>query len=507
MNSLKIAFLTISIVVSVSGQQFADLIIVNARVRTMDAKKPVAEAVAVVGERIVAIGSNNEVRTWASAKTKIISADGKLVLPGFNDAHVHFTGVGNWFSHLDASRVKSSHELLARIAHFTKFLPKGRWVLGAKLDAARWEASKLPMLAEIDAVSEENPVFLYLADPNRAFVNTAALQAAKVTLIQPFSTNSLIERDQNGRATGLVHGAALTIVRNAVPKNNATNWAEIAEAASNYAASRGVTSVQDVHSDNLLVTYREMAKTGRLKTRIYECVGLSDWEKNAIIGVPAIPGDAMVRGGCIKWLADGSLEERAELGERIAKADKAGLQVMVHAIGAAANKNTIDAFEFAASKNGARDRRFRIEHAHLMRSADILRLSPLNIIPSMQPALFYNEGDTGGDDFGSILRSGAKAAFGSDASMIDIDPLLGIHAAVNSGKFSISVEQAVTAYTVGSAYAEFQEKEKGILSVGKLVDMVILSDDIFGIDPKTIRDTKVVMTILGGKIVYDVRAN
>ncbi len=471
----------------------------------MDHVKPLVEAVAIYNGRVMATGSSKEIRSLASIGTSVIDARGRLVLPGFNDSHVHFTGVGNWFSHLDASRVKSSQELLERIAHFTRFLPKNRWVLGAKLDPRLWADTKLPTPDQIDAVSSNNPVLLYFAPPDRVLVNSAALRAAKFGPLQANSTETEVLRDNNDIATPVLHGVALARVRNAVPRDNATNWAEIAEAASNYAASRGVTSVQDVHSDNLLATFREMAKAGRLKTRVYDCVGLSDWEKNGKLGVRAASGDSMVRGGCVKGLADGTQEERSELGERIAKADKAGLQVMVHAIGGAANRNTIDAFEFAAAKNGTRDRRFRIEHAHLMRSADILRLSRLNIIPSMQPALFYREGAGGGDDFGAILRSAAKAAFGSDASMIDIDPLLGIHAAVNSGGFSISVEQAVAAYTLGSAYAEFQEKEKGSLSIGKLADMVILSDDIFAIDPKKIRDAKVVMTILGGNVVYDAR--
>ncbi len=468
----------------------------------MDAKNPLAEAVAVTGGRITAVGSNQNVRSHASPTTEIIDVNGKTVVPGFNDAHVHFTGVGNWFSHLDASAVKGTPSLLARIAHFTKFLPKSRWVLGAKLDPESWLGSKLPTLAEIDSVSPDNPVLIYFADPASALVNSAALRVSGVALVNANARDAEIPRDENGRATGIVRRSALTRVRNSVPKNNATNWAEIAEAASNYAASLGVTSVQDVHSDHLLATFRDMAKTGKLKTRVYECIGLGDWEKNPSIGMLSATGDAMVRGGCVKWFADGSDDERVELGQRIAKADKAGLQVMIHAIGAKSNKNTIDAFEFAASKNGAKDRRFRIEHAHLMRSADMGRLARLELIPSMQPALFYREGETGGDDFGTIFRSGAKVAFGSDASMIDIDPLLGIHAAVNSGKFSISVEQAVAAYTLGSAYAEFQEKEKGSLSVGKLADMVVLSNDIFNIDPRKIRDVKVVMTIVDGRVVF-----
>lgn len=501
MKLIEVFVLLVLMASAVSGQQTADLIIVNARVRTMDTKKRLAEAVAVSDGRITSVGSNRKVLALASAATKVIDAGGKLVIPGFNDAHVHFTGVGNWFSHLDGSAVKSSRELLDRIAHFTKFLPKGRWVLGAKLDTGRWQNSQLPTPAEVDAVSPDNPILLYFVDSAKGLVNSAALYAARISLTKP-SGESDVVRDESGRVTGIVSGTVLMRIRSAIPKNNGTNWAEIAEAASNYAASLGVTSVQDVHSDNLLATYREMARSGSLKTRIYDCIGLEVWERDLSIGVTAASGDAMVRGGCVKWFSDGTDGETTELSERVAKADKAGLQVLVHAIGERANKNTIDAFTNAASKNGIRDRRFRVEHTHNIANADIARLSRLSIIASMQPALFYREDDLG-DDYSYIFRTGARVAFGSDASMIDIDPLEGIHAAVNSGKTGISVDTAVRAYTMGSAYAEFQENEKGSISLGKLADLVILSDDIFTINRLRIREARVVMTILGGKVVYD----
>lgn len=480
-----------------AGQSPAELVITNANIRTMDVKRPVASAIAVSNSRIVAVGSIDRIRELIGPGTKVIDANGKLVIPGFNDAHVHFTGVGNWFSHLDAANFKNSKELLDRVAHFTRFLPKGRWLLGAKLSSG-----SLPGREVLDSVSSDNPVLIYLADPAFAFVNSAALKLARIPTENIGSNYKEVGRDPKGRATGVVTGKALQLIRNSIPRDNATNWAEITEAASSYAASLGVTSVQDVHSDNLLATYREMAKAGKLKTRIYECVGMSEWEKDKSIGLRAATGDEMVRGGCVKTFSDGSSEERGELGARIAKADKAGMQIMVHAIGVRANKNTIDAFEFAASKNGKRDRRFRVEHARNISAGDIARLSRSSIIASMQPALFYRDGDAG-DNYPFIFRSRAKVAFGSDASMIDIDPLAGIHAAVNSRSGSVSVETAVSAYTIGSAYAEFQEDQKGTISVGKLADLIVLSDDIFRMHSDDIRNAKVLMTIMNGTVVYD----
>lgn len=483
MKFFGLLFLVILGAFFVHGQKPPDLIVINGVVRTMDDTATLARALAITEGRITAVGSSESIRSLASSTTRIVDAENRLVLPGFNDAHVHFIGVGNWFSHLDANGISDTSELLKKIRHFNTYLPKGRWLIGARLDLAKWRGP-IPTLPEIDAASPENPLIVYSADPRSALVNSAARQVARVV------TDGLI-----------VSEPVLGRFRSFIPPNHGTNLAEIAVAASNYAASRGVTSIQDVHSDNLLETYRQLARSGRLKTRIYECVGMSDWVKDTSIAPKAATGDEMVRGGCIKSFSDASEEEIPELIERVTRADLAGHQVLIHAIGQRANANTVSAFAAAIKKNGPRDRRFRIEHAHKISRLEISRLRSLGIIPSMQPALFYDGSDVG-DDYPFLFRSGAGVAFGSDASMIDIDPLMGVHAAVNSGENSISVETAVRAYTMGSAYAEFQEKQKGSIEVGKLADLVILSRDIFAIPRSEIKNVKVETTILGGKVVY-----
>jgi predicted amidohydrolase YtcJ len=471
----------------VAGQTEAELIVTNATVRTMDQELPLADSIAISGGRIVAVGKSKDIRLLSGPNTRIIEARGQLVLPGFNDAHVHFTGVGNFFSHLNSRDISNSEELSEKIARFARFLPKGRFIIGGSLDLSRWKGPAISQ-KELDAVSPEHPLIIYFADPKSALVNTAALKKAG---LQPDETP-------------VVTGSRLALIQNVIPRDHGSNWAEITEAASNYAASLGVTSVQDVHSDNLLSTYQTMAKAGRLKVRIYECVGMSDWKRNPSIAPKAASGDAMVRGGCIKGMADGSEDELGELAADITRADRAGHQVTIHAIGRRANANTVNAFAAAIAQNAPRDRRFRIEHAHNIANSEIARLRSLGIIPSMQPALFYDGANTG-DDYPLLLRSRVDVAFGSDASMIDIDPLAGIHAAVNSGENSISVAQAVRAYTVGSAFAEFQEREKGTIAVGKLADIIVLSRDIFRIPRAEIGKTVVEMTILGGKIVHSSR--
>ncbi len=488
MNRLAVISAVFCLSAFAAGQTAAELIIVNGNVRTLDKKKPLVQAVASSAGKITAVGTDAEIRKLIGPGTVVIDAKQRLVLPGFNDAHVHFTAIGNRFSHLDLRNAKSADEVVERIEYYCRFLPKGRWLIGAGLDYTRWKTAVLPALERIDAVSPDNPVLLYFADPKSALINSAAQKRASLA----------------ADADNIARGEKLSAVRNAIPKNSATNFAEFAETASNYAASLGVTSVQDVHSDNDLAMLAGLAKSGKLKTRVYDCVGLRLWEDTRPDIKRTIDGQQLVRGGCVKWYSDGSSDELPELRSRVAAADKAGIQVLVHAIGESANSNVLDAFEYILVQNGPRDRRSRIEHAHWLRRQDFRRLQKANIIASMQPYLFFNNGLTPGDDHRAILASGVELALGSDASMVDFNPLLGIHAAVNAGDRSLSVEDAVIAYTLGSAYAEFQEDQKGTLEVGKFADLIILSDDIFKIKRDNIRGVKVLTTIVGGEVVFQV---
>jgi len=286
-----------------------------------------------------------------------------------------------------------------------------------------------------------------------------------------------------------------------VPPNHTRNLSEVLETATKYAASLGVTSVQDTHSDDIAVELRALASKGKLKTRVYDCISLSKWKDLAEKKTKAPSGDAMVRTGCVKFFAEDDEEDIAQLERDITGADKAELQVAIHAIGASHVQTVLTVFEKAAKTNGTRDRRFRVEHARNADAKDLPRFALLNAIASMQPWLFFGGNGSASDDYKKIFAAGMPIAFGSDASMTDFDPILGIHAAVNS-KNGISVEQAVRAYTLGSGFVEFQEKAKGNLEVGKLADFVILSNDIFELDRNNIRNTRVDITILNGKVIF-----
>jgi predicted amidohydrolase YtcJ len=480
---------------SAAGQPAADLILVNANIRTLDAKTPRADAMAVAGGRILAVGSDAAIRRHARPGSRIIDACGKLVLPGFNDSHVHFTAIGNRFSHLDM-RGMAREEILAEITRYARFLPKGRWIIAGGIENAQLETAGPLPLDLLDKASPEHPLLIFVDQGRSVITNSAALKLAGINSATKEPSDGKIVRDRNGRPTGVFLGNAPALIRRHLPANHATNWAEIAETASNYAASLGVTSVQDVHSDELIETFKILDRSGRLKTRVYECFGIDAWPR------ASVSNSGFVRGGCVKGTAFGLEEELEELKSKVALADRAGLQVAIHAIGARSNRNALDAIEHAIRANGPRDRRFRMEHAARADVEDLTRFIRSNVIMSMQPHLFYS-GPNYGEDYRRILDAGVTMALGSDASMTDFDPLFGIAAAVNSGSRSLTVEEAVRAYTLIAAFAEFQEAEKGSLVGGKMADFVILSEDIFTIDPHRIRAARVLMTAVGGKIVYD----
>ena len=447
--------------------QKADLIIFNANIHTLSKKQPKAEAVAISGSRIFAVGSTAAIKKLSGEATVFIDAAGSLVIPGFNDSHVHFLPLGNTFSTLNAADIISSESLTKQLRKYSMVLPKRRWILGSGL---KFEPTEAEFLA-IDKAAFENPLLIFFDGGKRALVNHVAAQ---------------------GKAR-LIEGKELEIIRRSIPKDHTSNWLGIAETATNYAASIGVTSIQEMSSDDRREVYRQLEKDGKLKTRVYDCSALGK-----SLNKDTANDTEMVRGGCRKGFWEGDETRIAELTNDVLSADKAGLQVMIHAMGREANSMILSIFEKTARSNGKRDRRFRIEHANGVDEAGRKLFGKIPVIASVQPHLFRSAND----QFLEFFNAGVDIAFGSDAAMTDMDPLLAISDAVNLSGGKITVEQAVSAYTAGSAYAEFQENVKGTIEVGKYADLVILSDDIFTMSSSKISDAHVDVTIVGGKIVY-----
>jgi len=490
---------------SINAQISADLVITNANVRTMDAKNPRADTIVVTGGRISAVGNKSKMQIAFGNKTDVIDAGGKLVLPGFNDAHVHFTTMGSQFFSVDLREAKTPSEIVEKIKFYVRFLPKGQWILGGGWNNSSWSPNDLPTKDLIDSSTPDNPVFIYHANAKMVLVNSLALRLAQIGKTAKEITDGEIVRDATGAPVGILKNSAIDLIKKFVPPFATENKLAVAETASNYAAAFGVTSVQDMSADDNTEIYLELARRGRLKTRIYDCAGLSDWQKLAKNNVKKSSGDAMIRRGCLKGLADGDADSTAKLYEEILAADTAGLQIMVHAIGASANDQILTIFERVIKANGRKDRRFRVEHAHNFRPQDFRRFADSGIIASVQPFLFSKNSGKSFEPLRTLLANSATLAFGSDSSLIPVNPLFGIAAAVNANdpRQKISVEEAVRFYTAGAAFAEFQEKEKGTITVGKLADFVILSDDIFTMNPNEISKTRVLKTIVDGRVVFE----
>lgn len=483
----------------VKAQPPADLVVFNAVVRTMDAAHPKAEAIAINGTTITDVGTTIEIRRRIGPLTKTIDAGGRLVLPGFNDAHVHFAAIGNRFSSIDLRDVTSAQELSVRLAQYARFLPKGRWIIGGQWDTKNWPTKNLPTKAEIDGATPDNPVFLYNSNPNTALVNSKALSIARITAATKDPDGGTIVRDVSGSPTGILKGKAVDLVRSLVPANHERDWPSIIETASNYAASLGVTSVQDTHSDDLVAVYAGMPLNSQVKTRVYDCIASSNQFSSGTFKASKQDG-GYVRRGCVKTFSEGDDDWTPELRKIIFDGDAEGRQIAIHAIGPVPNKIVAGILEELVTSQDVRDRRIRIEHAERADSETIRKFGRMKVVASVQPFLF-SPGGSSGRYYRKLLEAGALLAMGSDAPMTDFSPLRAIQAAAANG--DLTVEQAVLAYTSGSAYAEFAESRKGTIAKGMLADIVILSHDIFTIDPTRIGDTRVIITILDGKVIYD----
>jgi predicted amidohydrolase YtcJ len=531
-----------------------DLIIVNAVIHTMDPKQPAVEALAIYGNRIMAVGSTKDIRKLAGSNTRTVDAKKRLLLPGFNDAHTHFLSGGFQLSSVDLRDANSQKEFAERIRTFAAKLPAGSWIKGGDWDHERWPDAKLPTKELIDGFTPDTPVFVNRLDGHMALANSLALRLAGVTRQTLDPPGGVIVRDpKTGEPTGILKDAGQSFVWKVISPSSFDEKLAAARAATNYAASLGVTSVQDMSAGADVGIYQTLLDRGELKTRIYAVSPLPAWERLARTGVRAHFGSEMLRVGGLKGFADGSLgsttalfyepyrDEPSTSGiagdemypegamlDRVRAADKAGLQTMIHAIGDRANDLILTIFEQVERENGDRDRRFRIEHAQHLRLQDIPRFARDRVIASMQPYHAIDDGRWAEKRIGkerakttyafrSLLDSGATLAFGTDWTVAPLNPVLTVYAAVTrrtlDGKNSkgwvpdqkISVEEAVRAYTLGSAFAEFQESVKGSITVGKLADLVLLSRDIFKIDPKEIENVKVVMTIVDGRVVYEER--
>jgi predicted amidohydrolase YtcJ len=557
---MKRHFLYLAIVIACAlcalaqSKPAADVIIRNAKIWTVDPSRPEAEALAILGDRIVAVGSNHDIDAWRGSNTKIIDAAGKRLLPGFNDAHVHFTSGGQQLDNVQLNDATSPQEFARRVADRARKTPKDEWILGGDWDETKWTPAQLPTKDLIDSITPQNPTALDRYDGHMILANSLALKLAGITSKTPDPDGGVIVHDAQGNPTGALKDAAADLVYKVIPDPTHDQRRHSIERALEHAASVGVTSVQHMNPDYAdIAIYNELLEEGKLTTRIYAAPLISQVDDQVKIGIRHSFGDPYLRIGALKSYADGSLGSATAyffepfndqptnrgllsdamhpismMRDRMMKADAAGLQLCTHAIGDAGISAILDIYAEIDKAHGSTDRRWRIEHAQHMAAKDFDRFAQLHVIASVQPYHAIDdgrwaEGRIGHDRssrtyaFRTFLNHGVRLALGTDWNVAPLNPMLTLYAATTratldgknpNGWFpeqKLTIKEAIEAYTMGSAYAEFQENEKGSITPGKLADMVLLSDDVVTIDPMKIRDVRVLKTWVGGKLTYDTK--
>jgi predicted amidohydrolase YtcJ len=526
--------------------QPADMIITNARIRTGSSVQPYAEAMAVSGDTVMAIGTVREVMKFRSTDTEVLDLDGKFVTPGFIDSHIHFLMGSSNLASVQLRDAATPEEFIKRLGDYARTQKPGIWITGGDWDGKGWET--LPERSWIDSVTGENPVFVSRLDGHMGIANSLALKLAGIERGVKNVGGGTIVRDEAGELTGVFKDNAMDLIFNKVPGFSDDQTDNALIAGMNCLSSNGVTSVHAVDAGGYADAIVRLRNNDRLIVRVYAMTPFSAWEslKNKIEREGN--GDKWIKYDGVKGFVDGSLgshtaafiepytdmpadsgffvNSAADMSGWISSSDKAGLQVAIHAIGDKAINFLLTAYEWTGKENGQRDRRFRIEHAQHIAPADIERFAKLNVIASMQPYHAIDDGRWAEEVIGperikttyafkSLFDAGAKVAFGSDWPVAPATPLEGIYAAVTRRTLDdknpegwvpeqkITVEQALQGYTVNGAYASFEENIKGTLEPGKLADFVVLSDDITSIDPIKIRETRVLQTYVGGKKVFD----
>lgn len=531
----------------------ASLVVTGARVWTGDPGMPWAEAVAVAGDEIIGVGSAADMAPLIGEGTEVIAADGGMLVPGFIDTHVHFLAGGSSIASVQLRDAQTPDEFVRRIEAFAANAAPGEWITDGAWDHTNW-GGELPRRDWIDAITPDNPVWVSRLDGHMALANSLALKQAGVDADTPDVAGGEIVRDGEGRPTGILKDNAMLLVQEAIPAPTERQLDAFLDAAMQYVAAHGVTTVHDMF-DNVgngwagLETYRRAEARGDLVTRIYAVAPLGEWQRLADDIDRNGRGNEWLKTGGVKGFMDGSLgshtaamlepftdtpdesgfllDSLQNLRAMMTGADAAGLQLNIHAIGDKAIRDLLDIFHEVAKENGERDRRLRMEHAQHIHPDDIARFAVQDVIASMQPYHAIDDGRWAEDVIGperaqttyafkSLVDSGAHLALGSDWYVAPADPIAGIYAAVTRRTLDgrnpegwvpeqkITVEQALRGYTYEGAYASFEEDRKGTIRVGMLADMVLIDRDLTAIPPETIRDAKVLTTIVGGRVVHSV---
>ncbi|MEH6676879.1 amidohydrolase [Phenylobacterium sp.] len=524
-----------------------DLALVNGQVWTGQTAASLAEAVGVSAGKIAAVGAG-QVRALTTSRTRVIDLAGAFAMPAFIDNHTHFRLASTMLAQPDLLGAADRADFVNRVGQAAAQLRPGRWLRGGSWDEQRL-GGRLPDRHWIDAATPDTPFIAPRTDLHMYLVNSLALRLAGITRETPDPAGGVIDRDASGEPTGILRDNAKDLVDRVIPPTSEAETDEAMRAGIAHGLSRGVAQVHCPEIDwSVQDSLLRLRRGGETDMRFYSFVPLQDWEKMAGFVARNGRGDDWVRWGGVKGLADGSLGSRTalfyepysdapdqhgtrvmalnDLREAVIAADRHGLHVTVHAIGDRANDDVLDIFAEAERLNGARDRRFRIEHAQHVRPQSIPRFARQKVIASVQPFHAIDDGRwaverigparlAGTYAFASFLQAGARTTFGSDWPVGPIDPITGVHAAVTRQTIDdanpdgwipeerITVEQALIAYTAANAYAGFQEDRLGELSVGRLADIAVLDANPLTAPLDGLNKIKVLQTIVDGQPRYE----
>ena len=562
---LGLAAITAAIAVvpmQMAAQKKSDTIILHARIYTVSEKQPWAEALAILGDKIVAIGSEKEVAAYRSSSTHVIDAGGRLLLPGFEDCHIHFMDGSMGLTEVDLNDASTIAEIQRRVKKYADSHPKEKepWITGMGWTYPTFGPTALPDKKILDEIVPDRPIYLIAFDGHSSWANSKALQMAGITDTTPDPPNGKIIRDANGEATGALKESAGDLIAKVMPKPTRTERLAALRLGLHEANKFGLTRVQSAGQDfEYLDLYDELRNKGELTLRFYIAYFLDppelrpqDLEK--IEHARETYHDDWISGGVVKTMLDGVVEahtaaillpytdDPSQSGKlfwdpdkyqaAVTELDRRGLQIFTHAIGDKAVRTALDAYAHAAQTNHTQDSRPRIEHIETVTAEDIPRFGQLGVIASVQPLHLYPDEDTldiwartigperaqRGWSFHSIQADGGRLAFGSDWPVVTLNPWKGMQTGITrkthegkpDGGFNpaeaVTLEDAIKAYTLGAAFAGRREREEGSLEPGKLADLIVIDQDLFKISPDKIDATQVLFTMVGGKIVYESEA-
>lgn len=562
--ALALAGALLGAAASWAGQPVADSIYLNGAIWTGDADRAAAEALAVSGDRLLAVGSNAEVRELAGEQTRVVDLEGRMVVPGFQDSHMHPLHLSRYS--VDVAGAETLEEFQQRIEAFAERYPDLPWIVGHGWGYSVFPDNK-PLKEHIDAVVPDRPVYITSRDGHMGLANSRAIELAGIDSETPDPPNGRIERDAKGVPSGEFKESAGHLLESRMPaESDELRYQSLLHNTGQMAAA-GLTAIQDANTDlDDVPLYRRAADSGELPLRvrfaptILPGVGVAPDDPDTV----ELPTEAdlqpylaltrelqgpYLRAGAVKGMLDGTVDAQTasmfepytgsshrgipmwkgeDLNRVVALYDRLGIQVLLHAIGDKAIDMSLDAFEFAAAENGDKPRRHRIEHVEVPRLEDLQRMHDANVVVSTQP-MFANPDATVltnfepllgeerapiADSFSLFDRAGVRQAFGSDWPVMPFEPLRGIYVAVTrmtpegeppGGWFPegrISVEAALRHYTIDGAYAAFSEQDSGSLAPGKYADFVVLSQNLLAIDPMDILETEVLLTVMGGRVTH-----